>query len=139
LLSPLYIRPVRISVYILAPVLLFSSLAKAQTPWVEPNSWADLMLQMNETNAFYSAKNQGPSWFNYTNHYFLRGQIDSIFQRQQEADTMMQILLYIPTAAEFNGKWLLTDNAEFLSPSRRYIAESKKPILKGLYAYKSLF
>ncbi|MFY7945393.1 MAG: hypothetical protein ACOVQJ_00205 [Bacteroidia bacterium] len=129
----------RISVYILAPVLLFSSLAKAQTPWVEPNSWADLMLQMNETNAFYSAKHQGPSWFNYTNRYFLRGQIDSIFQRQQEADTMMQILRYIPTAAEFNGKWLLTDNAEFLSPSRRYIAESKKPILKGLYAYKSLF
>lgn len=118
-------------------VLLLPVMLCAQSPWYEPGSWGDILLQMNESRSFYSQKDRGPRWINHSNRYYLRGELDSTFRRIMESDTFVKIALYIPSAAEFNSRWLQVDNAEFLSDI--FQRKSQKPLLKGLYKYPALF
>lgn len=124
---------------VLALVLFITGLQSsfAQSPWYEPNSYGDITLQMNETRGFYSTKDHGNRWLNYSNRYFLRGSIDSIRRMSANADTLIQIALYIPSAWDFNSRWLRIDNPEFVQ--NNFQAPSKKSILKGIYDYQSLF
>lgn len=94
-------------------------------------------MQMNETRSFFSGKDRGPRDLNFSNRYFLRGALDSTFNRQRESDTFITIAIYIPSAFEFNAKWLQTDNPEFLSGHN--IRKSTKAVWRELYKYPSVF
>jgi hypothetical protein len=133
----MYFRCMRPFQRFLALVLLsqIGSL-RAQSPWYEPNSWGDMVLQMNETRSFYSGFDRGPRGLNYGNRYFLRGSLDSTFQSEQRSDTMMHIQLYVPSAFDFNRDWLIADNPEFLQTQEKML--SRKPIFKKIYQYKAL-
>lgn len=123
-------------IWIFATLIATGTIAKAQSPWYEPNSWGDMVLQMNETKSFYSGLDRGPRWLDQSNRYYLRGSIDSVQTLERQADTMMRIALYIPSAWDFNRKWLTADNPEFLQQNQSGL--SKREVL-GLYQYKSLF
>ncbi len=112
--------------------------AKAQSPWYEPNSWGDLVLQMHENQNHYKSEGSNFSPVNYTNRYYLRGGLDSVWSNIGKADTSSKIiiLLYIPSATEFNSKWLAADNPEFVNTNQQY-QYSKRPFLKYFYANKS--
>lgn len=131
-----YLRQMRLRLFLFICALCILRPAQSQSPWYEPNSWGDLVLQMNETKSFYSGFDRGPRGMDVSNRYYLRGDIDSIRTHLMLADTFFKIAIYIPSAWDFNGQWLQADNPEFVSSHA--FADSKKSHW-GLYKYKSLF
>ncbi|MBS3913762.1 MAG: hypothetical protein KG003_04640 [Bacteroidetes bacterium] len=116
-------------------ILLFHYSAFGQSPWYSPNSRGDFILQTMEMQHFYSGFDRG-KWLQYSNRYYLRGSMDSVFENQRKGDTFVKIALYVPSAFDFNTRWFMTDNPEFLQHNS--YSASKRPIFKEIYRYKAL-
>jgi len=110
--------------------------AYSQSPWYEPNTWADLILQTKECESHFGSFGNNYSQLNYSNRYFLRGSVDSSFQHVNKADTQIRILLLLRTAANFNAEYLKADNPEFTTPINHW-ANSQWTFLKYFYQNKA--